>query len=357
MSKRDVAVAQPGGVSTVPPAIPVRFWSSTDTNDAPPPTVTWTGTPPGRLSRNWLTPPASRKGSVPDGPGQAHVEHGRARRHRDPGHLAAAQVGLGALGAARQVQAPRDGRVEHHLAPRTRSSGHVPRGAGAGQREHDQPGAGQHRPDRGAVRRRDAQQGAAEPAHADVEERRPRGHLERGAGQVAPGHRHGVRRGGRGEGEGGAAGPRHRGHHGRDRQDEPPPGENAGHVHARSHPRVPGGTGDGHDRKRLDVAADHADQAVQHGPVADPQAVVLVLAGHPGLAGRGWPGRSASRARGPRTCRCSRPRRPPAPRSRPAAPGRTGAASHPVRPGCRRPPGAGAAPDRRRSSTGRSSRR
>ena len=70
MSKRDVAVAQPGGVSTVPPAIPVSFWSSTDTKDAPPPTVTWTGTPPGRLSRNWLTPPASRKGSVPDGRGR-----------------------------------------------------------------------------------------------------------------------------------------------------------------------------------------------------------------------------------------------------------------------------------------------
>src|SRR6266581_6293861 len=70
MSKRDVAEAQPGGVSTVPPAIPVSFWSSTDTDDAPPPTVTWTGTPPGRLSRNWLTPPARRNGSVPDGRGR-----------------------------------------------------------------------------------------------------------------------------------------------------------------------------------------------------------------------------------------------------------------------------------------------
>src|SRR5207244_9186960 len=70
MSKRDVADAQPGGVSTVPPATPVSFWSSTDTDDAPPPTVTWTGTPPGRLSRNWLTPPASRKGIVPDGRGR-----------------------------------------------------------------------------------------------------------------------------------------------------------------------------------------------------------------------------------------------------------------------------------------------
>src|SRR4029077_15413440 len=70
MSKRDVPDAQPGGVSTVPPAIPVSFWSSTDTDDAPPPTVTWTGTPPGRLSRNWLTPPARRNGSVPDGRGR-----------------------------------------------------------------------------------------------------------------------------------------------------------------------------------------------------------------------------------------------------------------------------------------------
>src|SRR6266568_7768970 len=70
MSKRDVADAQPGGVSTVPPAIPVSLWSSTDTDDAPPPTVTWTGTPPGRLSRNWLTPPARRNGSVPDGRGR-----------------------------------------------------------------------------------------------------------------------------------------------------------------------------------------------------------------------------------------------------------------------------------------------
>ena len=60
----------PGGVSTVPPATPVRFWSSTDTKDAPPPTVTWAGTPPGRLSRNWLAPPASRKGSVPAGLGR-----------------------------------------------------------------------------------------------------------------------------------------------------------------------------------------------------------------------------------------------------------------------------------------------
>ena len=34
MSNRDVAVAQPGGVSTVPPATPVRFWSSTETKDA-----------------------------------------------------------------------------------------------------------------------------------------------------------------------------------------------------------------------------------------------------------------------------------------------------------------------------------
>ncbi len=67
MSNREVAVAQPGGVSTVPPATPVRVWSSTDTKDAPPPTVTWAGTPPGRLSRNWLAPPASRKGSVPAG--------------------------------------------------------------------------------------------------------------------------------------------------------------------------------------------------------------------------------------------------------------------------------------------------
>src|SRR5207302_11470812 len=39
-------------------------------------------------------------------------------------------------------------------------------------------------------------------------------------------------------------------------------------------PERPGG----HDRNRLDVAADHADQAVQYGPVADPQGVVLVLA-------------------------------------------------------------------------------
>ena len=31
MSNRDVALAQPGGVSTVPPATPVRSWSSTDT--------------------------------------------------------------------------------------------------------------------------------------------------------------------------------------------------------------------------------------------------------------------------------------------------------------------------------------
>src|SRR5260370_30496067 len=43
MSNRDRAAAQPGGVSTVPPATPVRFWSSTDTDDAPPPTVTWAG--------------------------------------------------------------------------------------------------------------------------------------------------------------------------------------------------------------------------------------------------------------------------------------------------------------------------
>src|SRR5690348_2555814 len=67
---RDVAVAQPGGVSTVPPAIPVSSWLSTETDDAPPPAVTWTGTPPGRLSRIWLAPPASRKGSVPDGRGR-----------------------------------------------------------------------------------------------------------------------------------------------------------------------------------------------------------------------------------------------------------------------------------------------
>src|SRR5207244_9492205 len=70
MAKRDVALVQPGGVSTVPPAIPVSFWPSTDTKDAPPPTATWTGTPPGRLSRNWLTPPARRNGSVPDGRGR-----------------------------------------------------------------------------------------------------------------------------------------------------------------------------------------------------------------------------------------------------------------------------------------------
>ena len=35
-----VAAAQPGGDSTVPPATPVRSWPSTDTKDAPPPTVT-----------------------------------------------------------------------------------------------------------------------------------------------------------------------------------------------------------------------------------------------------------------------------------------------------------------------------
>ena len=40
MSNREVAVAQPGGVSTVPPAIPVRVWLPSVTNDAPPPTVT-----------------------------------------------------------------------------------------------------------------------------------------------------------------------------------------------------------------------------------------------------------------------------------------------------------------------------
>ena len=187
MSKRDVAVAQPGGVSTVPPATPVRFWSSTDTKDAPPPTVTWTGTPPGRLSRNWLDPAGQQEGQRARRAGQTHVEHSRARRHGDPRYLAAAQVGLGALGAARQVQAPRDGRVEHHFH---RVPGPLNMmGARAGQREHDQLRAGQHRPDRGVVRRRDAQQGSAEPAHADVEERRPRGHLERGAGQAAPGHR------------------------------------------------------------------------------------------------------------------------------------------------------------------------
>src|SRR5580693_1568878 len=70
MSNRDVAVAQPGGASTVPPATPVRSWLPIDTKEAPPPTVTRAGTPPGRLIRNWLTPPASRKGNVPDGRGR-----------------------------------------------------------------------------------------------------------------------------------------------------------------------------------------------------------------------------------------------------------------------------------------------
>src|SRR6201989_2355626 len=84
---RDVAVAQPGGVSTVPPAIPVSSWSSTDTEDAPPPAVTWTGTPPGRLSRNWLAPPASRKGSVPDGRGRGKSSTGQAATTATPGHV------------------------------------------------------------------------------------------------------------------------------------------------------------------------------------------------------------------------------------------------------------------------------
>ena len=51
MSNLDTAVVQPGGVSIVPPAIPVWLWPSTDTQEAPPPTRTRAGTPPGVRSK------------------------------------------------------------------------------------------------------------------------------------------------------------------------------------------------------------------------------------------------------------------------------------------------------------------
>ena len=66
MSNRDLAVAQPGGVSTIPLA-------------------------------------------GPGGPGQADVQDVRTRGDRDPAYLCAAQVRLRPLGTSREVDAPQDG--------------------------------------------------------------------------------------------------------------------------------------------------------------------------------------------------------------------------------------------------------
>ena len=69
----------------------------------------------------------------------------------------------------------------------------------------------------------------------------------------------------------------------------------ADHHHHHSRPRRPGplrpAPGPGMGPARLPVTqlvpAAHPDQAVQHGPGADPQAVVLVFAGHPRAQARG----------------------------------------------------------------------
>src|SRR5512146_2984811 len=188
MSYRAVAAAQPGEVTTVPPAIPVRCWPSSATEDAPPPTVTWAGTPAGRLSRNWLTPPASSSGSVPAGRGSLMSRVSEPAMTAIPATLPPRRSTLVSW------VPPARSRLQVTAALSTTFTAYPESRRWAGGP-----------PDPGPVRRRDAEQGPAELARADVEDRGPRRDLELGAGQAVPGHRGQVSGRGPAEGEGSAA--------------------------------------------------------------------------------------------------------------------------------------------------------
>src|SRR5690242_10712811 len=280
MAKRDVALVQPGGVSTVPPAIPVSFWPSTETKDAPPPTATWTGTPPGRLSRNWLTPPASRNGSVPDGRGRltssaaepavtaipATLPPRRSTTVRSV-PLARSRAHVTAELRTTRTTYPELPEPPEPLVPASDSTirfdpespGRPGAPSGVETRSRVPPSLPMlmsrnrvHEVTFSAARVRSPRDTVTACDGADVVRARAVPPAPATTATTAA-----IARTSRGP----------------DRTRDiprtiPPYGAAAG----------PGG----HDRNRLDVAADHADQAVQHGPVADPQGIVLVLAGHPG---------------------------------------------------------------------------
>src|SRR5580704_5570090 len=279
MSKRDVADAQPGGVSTVPPATPVRFWSSTDTDDAPPPTVTWTGAPPGRLSRNWLTPPARRNGSVPDGRGRLTSSTAEPAITATPATLpprrstwvrwvppARSRLHVTAELSTTLTTYPEPWALgpvapasDSTISCEPDSTGRTGAPSGVETRSRVPPSLPMLTSRNGvpavtfsAARVRSPRDTATACDGADVVRARavpPTPATAATTAAIARTSRRPMRT-----------------------RDIPRT------ISPYGAPEGPGG----HDRNRLDVAADHADQAVQHDPVADPQAVVLVLAGHPG---------------------------------------------------------------------------
>src|SRR5690242_9110162 len=293
MAKRDVALVQPGGVSTVPPAIPVSFWPSTETKDAPPPTATWTGTPPGRLSRNWLTPPASRNGSVPDGRGRltssaaepavtaipATLPPRRSTTVRSV-PLARSRAHVTAELSTTRTTYPELPELPEPVAPASDSTiscepdstGRTGAPSGVETRSRVPPSLPMLTSRNGvpavtfsAARVRSPRDTVTACDGADVVRARavpPAPATTATTAAIARTSRRPVRT--------------------RDIPRTIPPYGARRDRTAQDRTR---------DRKRLDVAADHADQAIQHGPVADPQAVVLVLAGHPGPHAADGPGR------------------------------------------------------------------